>query len=196
MKGRPPLSHWCSSFSTSNSAWNTESMMANFCPAVLGKQTYASRNDCGGVSRTRRVFLRDNSAGVAKSGLGLENPGTKWCNDINMELAGIRNFSEWRIWSRENWRWKDVGGWYWKGRAKNLHSGQSDGTPTQSSRHRNGYLTSFSLQWLSHSFRTASPSLFEAGGHLAFAGENTKARDWESGDTQLVSHGHRWELRS
>lgn len=71
--------------------------MANFRPTVLGKQTGAGGNDGGGVSRIRRVYLRDNSAGMAKSGLGLENPGTKGCNDINMELAGIRNFSEWRI---------------------------------------------------------------------------------------------------
>lgn len=38
------------------------------------------------------MFLRDNSAGMAKSGLELENPGAKRCNDVNMEMTGIRKF--------------------------------------------------------------------------------------------------------
>lgn len=71
--------------------------MTNFRQTLSSKQTRAFRNTCGGVSRVRFVFLRDISAGMAKSGLELENPGTKRCNDVNTEMIGIGNFSEWRI---------------------------------------------------------------------------------------------------
>lgn len=38
------------------------------------------------------MFLGDHSAGME-----LENPGAKRRDDINMEMTGIGNFSEWRV---------------------------------------------------------------------------------------------------